>query len=75
MHVTIRLRRPGRVPHRRESDRVTVPAGWYDRELPLTPQRVFCPRQTGRLEGGYTDQRDGVAVLFVRVLAVAEGDL
>ncbi len=74
MKTTIRLTRPGRVPHRGESDRVPVPAGWYD--LAHRPGRVFCPRQTGGLDGGYVNQTTGGAVLFVRVaLAVRNEDL
>ncbi len=74
MKTTIRLHRPGRVPHRGESDRVPVPAGWY--ELAHREGRVFCPRQVGGLDGGYVSATSGLAVLFVRVvLAVRNEDL
>jgi hypothetical protein len=73
MKTTIHLR-SDRVPNRHESDRVLVPAGWYE-HAQFAEQRFFAPRQIGTLEGGYVDQRNGGAVLFVRVMAARDANL
>lgn len=80
--LTIRLPRPGRCPRHHESDKILVPAGWYEHSQSEMlaafgkTGKYFAPRQIGVIEGGYDDATSpGMAVLFVRVMAVGEEDL
>lgn len=72
--MTIRIRRSlPRLPHRGESRRVDVAAGWYERDIDRAT--VFCPKQAGLLQGGYIDQTaPGTVVMFVAVRVAGTSD-